>query len=246
MFPTIDSNCPSARCGSKPEPPPPGRPPPLVPVLAPPGSGDCEQARCLNESDRGTLQEARPRSWEWPRGDARVADVAVRKGPQTARIGCAGATPCGADARRSQSLNGLTLALHDKEGLDADEGGCTPDTQMVPRGCHAVFQSCIGIRYCCDVRCGFIGRFGLYIDTYPQSSGFRSAFRRRRRWIARPWRRRQVWSGHPISAIDCANGDRGQVSCGREDSNFHGVTPTSTSSLRVYHSATTARAGGGV
>src|SRR5579863_4711151 len=29
--------------------------------------------------------------------------------------------------------------------------------------------------------------------------------------------------------------------CGREDSNFHGVTPTSTSSLRVYHSATTAR-----
>ena len=28
--------------------------------------------------------------------------------------------------------------------------------------------------------------------------------------------------------------------CGREDSNFHGVTPTSTSSLRVYHSATTA------
>ena len=34
--------------------------------------------------------------------------------------------------------------------------------------------------------------------------------------------------------------------CGREDSNFHGVTPTSTSSLRVYHSATTARAGGGV
>ena len=34
--------------------------------------------------------------------------------------------------------------------------------------------------------------------------------------------------------------------CGRENSNFHGVTPTSTSSLRVYHSATTARAGGGV
>jgi hypothetical protein len=29
--------------------------------------------------------------------------------------------------------------------------------------------------------------------------------------------------------------------CGREDSNFHGVAPTSTSSLRVYHSATTAR-----
>jgi hypothetical protein len=28
--------------------------------------------------------------------------------------------------------------------------------------------------------------------------------------------------------------------CGREDSNFHEVTPTSTSSLRVYHSATTA------
>ena len=28
--------------------------------------------------------------------------------------------------------------------------------------------------------------------------------------------------------------------CGREDSNFHGVSPTSTSSLRVYHSATTA------
>src|SRR5205809_5120313 len=28
---------------------------------------------------------------------------------------------------------------------------------------------------------------------------------------------------------------------GREDSNFHGVSPTSTSSLRVYHSATTAR-----
>src|SRR5438132_499076 len=27
--------------------------------------------------------------------------------------------------------------------------------------------------------------------------------------------------------------------CGREDSNFHGVSPTSTSSLRVYHSATT-------
>jgi hypothetical protein len=28
--------------------------------------------------------------------------------------------------------------------------------------------------------------------------------------------------------------------CGQEDSNFHGVTPTSTSSLRVYHSAMTA------
>jgi hypothetical protein len=28
--------------------------------------------------------------------------------------------------------------------------------------------------------------------------------------------------------------------CGREDSNFHGVTPTAPSTLRVYHSATTA------
>ena len=27
------------------------------------------------------------------------------------------------------------------------------------------------------------------------------------------------------------------VWCGQEDSNFHGVSPTSTSSLRVYHSA---------
>ena len=33
--------------------------------------------------------------------------------------------------------------------------------------------------------------------------------------------------------------------CGREDSNFHGVTPTNTSSLRVYHSATTASSFGG-
>ena len=32
----------------------------------------------------------------------------------------------------------------------------------------------------------------------------------------------------------------GEGWCGREDSNFHEVTPTSTSSLRVYHSATTA------
>ncbi len=31
-----------------------------------------------------------------------------------------------------------------------------------------------------------------------------------------------------------------------KNSNFHGVTPTSTSSLRVYHSATTARAGRGI
>jgi hypothetical protein len=38
---------------------------------------------------------------------------------------------------------------------------------------------------------------------------------------------------------------KGLAWCGREDSNFHGVSPTSTSSLRVYHSATTARAGGG-
>jgi hypothetical protein len=28
--------------------------------------------------------------------------------------------------------------------------------------------------------------------------------------------------------------------CGREDSNFHGVAPTATSTLRVYHSATAA------
>ena len=28
--------------------------------------------------------------------------------------------------------------------------------------------------------------------------------------------------------------------CGREDSNFHGLSPTTTSTLRVYHSATTA------
>ena len=32
----------------------------------------------------------------------------------------------------------------------------------------------------------------------------------------------------------------GKIWCGREDSNFHEVAPTSTSSLRVYHSATTA------
>ena len=43
--------------------------------------------------------------------------------------------------------------------------------------------------------------------------------------------------------------DRGGIGyrwrwCGREDSNFHGVSPTSTSSLRVYHSATTARGRG--
>ena len=31
------------------------------------------------------------------------------------------------------------------------------------------------------------------------------------------------------------------LKCGREDSNFHRVSPTSTSSLRVYHSATAAR-----
>src|SRR5208337_1880026 len=36
----------------------------------------------------------------------------------------------------------------------------------------------------------------------------------------------------------------GKAWCGREDSNFHEVTPTSTSSLRVYHSATTAPGSG--
>ena len=40
------------------------------------------------------------------------------------------------------------------------------------------------------------------------------------------------------------NGIRGgRTWCGRENSNFHGVSPTSTSSLRVYHSATTAPGG---
>ncbi len=33
---------------------------------------------------------------------------------------------------------------------------------------------------------------------------------------------------------------KGVIWCGREDSNFHGFNPTATSTLRVYHSATTA------
>ncbi len=36
---------------------------------------------------------------------------------------------------------------------------------------------------------------------------------------------------------------KGLVWCGREDSNFHGCYPTATSTLRVYHSATTALSG---
>ena len=41
--------------------------------------------------------------------------------------------------------------------------------------------------------------------------------------------------------LDVARVSRGMMDwCGREDSNFHEVAPTSTSSLRVYHSATTA------
>jgi hypothetical protein len=53
---------------------------------------------------------------------------------------------------------------------------------------------------------------------------------------------------HRLAAASapCDQRGAGLMLCGREDSNFHGVTPTSTSSLRVYHSATTARAGGGV
>ncbi len=64
----------------------------------------------------------------------------------------------------------------------------------------------------------------------------------KRYYLCRPpdlsWADRSRMNRRP--AVNAMTTRDGPGWCGREDSNFHEVSPTSTSSLRVYHSATTA------
>src|SRR5215472_9664297 len=57
----------------------------------------------------------------------------------------------------------------------------------------------------------------------------------------------RIKSGHddpPLPKIANDAEDRRRVWCGREDSNFHGVSPTATSTLRVYQFRHDRTAGG--
>ena len=62
--------------------------------------------------------------------------------------------------------------------------------------------------------------------------------------IQKPLSRAAKWVFGRYGPCRDVQGSQKDGWCGREDSNFHGCYPTSTSSLRVYHSATTARFGG--
>ena len=72
-----------------------------------------------------------------------------------------------------------------------------------------------------------------------RQAGWRQAGWRRADWRRAGWRQ----ANSALSAgraVECRRLEPMSRICGREDSNFHRVSPTSTSSLRVYHFATTA------